>query len=202
MNSQRILANSLLWLKSYMSAWQKVFDYKGKCPRNEYSRFLGVNLLVIMALFCMSAPKVFLCGFWLQNYLTVYLIISLFPVTAMSVRRLNDAGEPLTALLSRKSLNKQSRTLDEKPPLSTKFVTESLPRFTLKTFPSFVWSLARFLLLISCFPIPTPFGLIPVGLGFILLAALAAIALPTFMQLNTASGSVSISFDSCRNVWT
>ncbi len=198
--------NLLSWPICYLKGWRKILDYKGGCPRDEYSKFLGVNFLIVIALFWISIGKAWLCGFWIENYLVIYLILSVLPLTAISVRRLNDAGEPLSALLSRRSLNKPSLGVDEKAELPTLFLTESLPHFAWNTFPLFAWraakAICKFLLCFCFFPVPVPFPpfTLPGGLVF---AILAAVAIPSFHELTVRSGGdVASGLNNiCGNPW-
>ncbi len=201
--------NFLSWPICYLKGWRKILDYKGVCSRAEYSKFLGVNFLIVIALLWISIRKAFLCGFWIENYLFVYLILSVLPLTAISVRRLNDAGEPLSALLSRRSLNNSSLGTYEKAEWSTLFLTESLPHLAWNTLPLFAWRAAKgiwkFFLYFCFFPVPVPFPpfIMPGGLVFFLLAILAAIAIPAFNDLAVRSGGdVAIGLNNiCSNPW-
>ena len=203
----RELQGFLSWPICYLKGWRKILDYRGTCSKVEYSKFLGVNFLIVIVLFWISLRKVFLCGFLIENYLFVYLILSFLPLTAISVRRLNDAGEPLSALLSRRSLNKPSLGTYEKAEWSTWFLTEALPSFAWNKLPFFVWralkGICKFLLWTAFIPIPVPFPpfIVPGGLAVVVLAILTAIALPHFTALHSGQDVVTGLNSICDNPW-
>jgi len=186
----------MLWPKSYIRSWKKIFDYKGLSSRNEYSRFLGVNLIVTLILLCISFSKIFRCGFWLENYFTIYLIASIFPLVAISARRLIDAGESYIHILSRKSLNRPSQNQGEEPLASTLFLTENLPQFVWKSFPTWLWKNRGTWAAIFLLPIPLPPFFLPLGVLILLFSIFTAIALPIFFQL-----SMQLPNSFCRSPW-
>jgi len=194
--SRRVMNDLMLWPKSYIGSWKKIFDYKGFSSRNEYSRFLGVNFIVTLILLYLSFAKIFWCGFWLENYFSIYLIASIFPLVAISARRLNDAGESYIHILSRKSLNRPSQNQGEEPLASTLFLTENLPQFVWKSFPTWLWKNRGTWAAIFLLPIPLPPFFLPLGVLILLFSIFTAIALPIFFQL-----SMQLPNSFCRSPW-
>ena len=74
--------------RAYTDFWKRSFDYRGACSLREYWMPVGLHLgltalLVLFYLLKWNIP------FWI---LLIYLLLSLIPFVALTVRRLRDTG--------------------------------------------------------------------------------------------------------------
>lgn len=83
-----------MFKKYYFSAWSNTFNYKGRATVKEYWAFLGLLILVTLAL--MLAAALFAI-FWLWSLVAVFILVayghiflSFFPNLSLAVRRLHD----------------------------------------------------------------------------------------------------------------
>ena len=89
-------------LKSYLSAWGRPFDFKGKSTRKEYWQFLIFNAIILGfaaltgvfgAAYKDSFPVIISGAFYLISILGLLLIFgSLWIALPLTVRRIRDVG--------------------------------------------------------------------------------------------------------------
>ena len=76
----------------YLEVWRKFADFSGRARRKEYWMFLLFNVIVGIILNSIDlVGGLYIAGaFGILN--TIYVLASLIPVLAVSVRRLHDTG--------------------------------------------------------------------------------------------------------------
>lgn len=191
---------------SLVRGWRNSFRYRGRTSRCEYSRFLGWNLVITIAV----------VGAWLAGWMSVvfpliYVFAAIFPMIAISIRRLNDINQPWTQILNREALNQPGPT-DQELSESERLILEELPFFTWKQFPDFLFKVLKvttkvlaFILLVltALFPFDPnlPMALM---ISAMIVAILAVIALPHFTTISedfakarSARSMLSKKFNQC-----
>ena len=187
---------------SFVRGWRNSFRYRGRTSRCEYSRFLGWNLV-----FTIAVVGVWLAGWMSVVFPLIYVFAAIFPMIAISIRRLNDTNQPWTRILNREALNQPGPT-DQELSESERLILEELPFFTWKQLPEFLFKVLKvtakvlaFILLILSALSPFEPGL-PIAL--MIVAILAVIALPHFTTISedfaktrSARSTLSKKFNQC-----
>lgn len=168
---------------SFICGWRNSFRYRGRTSRLEYTSFLGCNFFVILIL----------VGCWLAGWMSIafpliYVLASIFPMTAISLRRLNDTNKSWKLILDRKALSEAGPS-DQEATSFEHFLLEDLPLFTWIQFPTFLLKVTKILSKTLFFIIIALSAIFPFNpdlpVVVLVVAVLAAIAIPNFTAIFT-----------------
>jgi len=125
----------------YLAVWRKYADFNGRARRKEYWMFTlfnsGITLTLYAAFMVCSSNEYTGLGVVFGGALCLYVLASIIPGLAVSVRRLHDAGFSgwlvLLALLPLLSIAVFVMTLVDSNPGENKYGTnpKAVPEFSL-----------------------------------------------------------------------
>lgn len=88
-------SNNKSYVKSYIDSWKRIFDYKGVSDRKDYWSVVIADLILMVMTFVLAcvyaaveADEIII----VVRILEVIVLLSMFPLIALTVRRLRDAG--------------------------------------------------------------------------------------------------------------
>lgn len=89
-------SNNKSYVKSYIDSWKRIFDYKGVSDRKDYWSVVIADLILMVMTFVLAcvyaaveANEIII----VVRILEVIVLLSMFPLIALTVRRLRDAGK-------------------------------------------------------------------------------------------------------------